>query len=122
MKKFALLLAPALLVGLAAGAEAQMRNTYQQPRDWRMTNTLNSDIRRDIASLRNDINRAESRRTISRREADRLRVYVRETQTTYARYNRNGLNWAEVRDLEMRVNRVRAALRYERRDWDGRPV
>ena len=121
MHKFALLLAPALLVGITASAEAQPRSGNQQPREWRMTNSLNTQVRRDIANLRNDINRAESRKTISRREADRLRWQVREVQQVYARYARNGLNWAEVRDLEMRVNRIRVALRHERRDWDGRP-
>ncbi len=121
MNKFALLLAPALLVGITAGAAAQPRPGYQQPREWRMTNSLNSQIRRDIAQLGNDINRAESRRTISRREADRLRMRLRETRQVYARYARNGLSWAEVRDLEMRVNRIRVALRHDRRDWDGRP-
>ncbi len=127
MRKFILLTtAPLLaLAALTAPAQAQMHqrghdNAYGQPRDWRMTQSRNADIRHDINRLRQDIDRAWARRTISRSEATRLRGMAQDVQRLYARYARNELTWTEVNALESRVNRVRIALRMERRDWDGR--
>lgn len=119
-------LVPALLIGVAATpAQAQMqgpRHGYDQhrPPAWGMTPARNSEIRQDINSLRQAINRAAARRTISAREATGLRADARQIQMLYARYARNGLTRAEVTTLENRVNTVRRQLRLERRDWDGR--
>lgn len=121
----AIAFAPLLAIGFAGSASAQMGNRavhsdHGQPRDWRMTQSRNADIRQDINRLRQDIDRAWARRTISRSEATRLRSAAQDIQRLYARYARNGLTWAEVNALESRVNRIRIALRMERRDWDGR--
>lgn len=122
----AIAFAPLLTIGFAGGASAQMGGhvdhaDHGQPREWRMTPSRNADIRQDINRLRQDIDRAWARRTISRAEATRLRGMAQDIQRLYASYARNGLTWTEVNALEIRVNRVRVALRMERRDWDGRP-
>ena len=126
MTKRLILAVPALAAGLALSAPAQAQmgrdydSNYGQPSGWRMTQSRNADIRQDINRLRQDIDRAWARRTISRAEATRLRDAAHDIQRLYASYARNGLNWREVNALETRVNRVRIALRMERRDWDGR--
>jgi hypothetical protein len=90
------------------------------PQGWNLTPARSGEIRQDISSLNNAINRAAQRRTISTREATTLRRQANDVRRLYAQYQRNGLTRAEVRNLESRVNSVRIALRMERRDWDGR--
>jgi hypothetical protein len=104
-----------VLVATTAFAAAPATAQY-----WRISNAVHNEIRRDINQLENRIDRAERRRTISRREAFGLRRDANNVQRLYHRYSRNGLNRREVADLELRVNRVHQRLRYERRDWDGR--
>lgn len=123
MRKMALTaaaLAAVLAIGTSASAQSRTDSRYGEPRGWSMTSSRNAQIRSDINRLRQDIDRAAARRTISRREADRLRAMARDIQREYARYARGGLTWQEVNRLETRINQVRRALRQERRDWDGR--
>ncbi len=124
MKRFKNFAAPlAATLALAAGltlavpAQAQMRHHEDA---WRMTPQRNAEIRQDINSLRNAIDRAEARRTISKREANGLRSQARDVQRLYGSYARNGLTRQEARAHQSRVNSVRVALRMERRDWDNR--
>ena len=125
MTKFKYLAAPLALAlaigGAAAPASAQVHrqsNTYE--RNWHPTPAANAMIRRDINDLRQAVNRSERRGRLSQREWSRLRNEVRNIQSLYARYSRNGLTRNEVATLEMRINRARMMLRMERRDYDGR--
>ena len=119
MKSFKIFAAPfAIAAGLALAVPAQAQPARHDA--WRLTPARNAEIRQDINSLRTAIDRAAARRTISQREANGLRNQARDIQRLYASYSRNGLTRAEVRNLEVRVNSVRASLRMERRDWDGR--
>lgn len=113
-----LALAPALLVGVAAVPAAARPAPHAAA--WQISPGRNAEIRQDIASLRQAIDRAAYRHTISGREATRLRDDARQIQRLYASYARNGLTRGEVATLEQRVNAVRGQLRLERRDWDGR--
>lgn len=134
MKTFKILAAP---IALAAAALSVAGTAQAQPyggdRDarhharhdarhdgWGLTPARTAQIRQDINSLGNAIDRAAARRTISWREAQGLRRQARDVQRTYAQYQRGGLTRAEVRNLQDRVNSVRVALRMERHDWDGR--
>ncbi len=121
-KYFAAPLALALAIGGATvPASAQnypQDNTYE--RNWRPTPAANAMVRRDINDLRQAVNRSERRGRISHREWSRLRDDVRTIQSLYASYSRNGLTRNEVAALEWRINRARAMLRMERRDYDGR--
>lgn len=128
MKTLRILAAPlALAAGLALAIPAQaqpVRHDSQHqagPRQqaWKLTPARSSQIRQDIGSLNNAIDRAASRRTISQREAQGLRNDARGIQRLYASYARGGLTRPEVRNLQSRVNTVRVALRMERRDWDN---
>ena len=128
MKTFKTIAAPAAILAaalsLAGAAQAQPnghgRNDHGRNDAWRLTPARNSEIRQDINSLRNAVDRAASRRTISQREATGLRRQANDVQRLYAQYARNGLDRNEVQNLQSRVNSVRVALRMERRDWDGR--
>jgi Spy/CpxP family protein refolding chaperone len=111
-------------LSIAGAAQAQPHynsgSRHAAQSGWNMTPSRNNEIRQDINSLRNAIDRAAARRTISPREATNLRRQAQDVQRLYARYQRGGLDRAEVRTLQQRVNSVRVALRMERRDWDGR--
>lgn len=120
MKKFILAaLIPAALAGVAAPALAQPMPPRHNDA-WALTPARNAEIRSDIQRLRADIDRAQARRTISPREASGLRREAADIQRQYAAFSRGRLDRNEVRRLQDRVNDVRAHLRMERRDWDGR--
>lgn len=123
MKTFKMLAAPIAIAAaaLSVAAPAQAQNYGHNGRDaWRLTPARNSEIRQDINSLNKAIDRAAARRTISPREASRLRTDARQVQRLYASYSRDGLSRREVQALQTRVNSVRVSLRMERRDWDRR--
>ncbi|SMF61335.1 hypothetical protein [Allosphingosinicella indica] len=107
-----------VLALVAASATFTAIPAAAQP--WRPAPAVHRQIQNDINQLERRIDRSAQRGVISRREAVSLRRDALDLQRTYNRYARNGLDRSEVRDLEYRINRVHAKLRYERRDWDGR--
>jgi len=120
-KKFAAplaLAAASLVVAMPAQARDNRHDNHQQA--WQQSPARNTQIRQDINSLGNAIDRAAARRTISKREAQSLRSQARDVQRLYQSYARNGLTRNEVAALENRVNKVRGALRMDRRDWNNR--
>ena len=64
--------------------------------------------------------RNDWRDRISEREAAGLRREVRDIRMQFRVFNRNGLDNREFRVLENRIARVKAQLRMERNDRDGR--
>lgn len=118
-KKIAASLALAAASLTIAGV-AQAQPMARHNDGWALTPARNAQIRQDISSLRNAIDRATARRAISPREAQGLRREAQDVQRLYAQYQRGGLDRGEVRNLQDRVNAVRMGLRMERRDWDGR--
>jgi len=56
--------------------------------------------------------------SLSRGEAYRLNVQLRETARLEYRYRRDGLSGWERADLDRRFDRISAAIRYERHDRD----
>lgn len=136
MRKLAKIVAPALIatLGLAAVVPAQAApyarhdDRHDDRRDGRHDNRHNAGrptpgrdnaIRADIFNLSRDIDRAAARRTISNREATRLKREATQVQRLYTSYARNGLTRAESRTLQNRVDQVRQALRTERRDGNN---
>ena len=75
-----------------------------------------SNIRSEINDLNRQINRAEERRTISKREANTLKRDVTQVQRLYTSYARNGLSRDETRTLQNRVDRIQSALKKHSRD------
>lgn len=124
MKTLKMIAAPLALaiasMTIAGTAQAKPWGHNGAERGWNLTPARSAEIRQDINSLNNAINRAAARRTISQREATGLRRQATDVRRLYAQYQRGGLTRAEVRTLESRVNSVRVALRMERRDWDSR--
>ena len=101
-------LAAAMLIGAVSPAMAQ-RTPYRA-----------DQIRAQINELQRRVDRSDYRNRISEREARGLRNDVRDLQATFRAYNRNGLNNAEMRTLNHRIDNIRARLRIERRDWNNR--
>ena len=75
----------------------------------------------EIAQLDRQIDRAQERRLISPREADRLERKVDQLQDLHARYARNGLTRAEERILDQRINTVKRQIASEVADRDRAP-
>lgn len=73
-----------------------------------------------ITQLERDVNRAEARKTISRKEAASLRRDVAKLKQQYRRFNANGIDRNEARALENGIAKVRHHLQVERRDDDRR--
>jgi hypothetical protein len=123
MKKITALAASAVMAATALGAvamptaaSAQVTIRFGAPGYW--TPERSNAIRQQIWNLDRQIDRAAQRGTLSRREAMGLRRDVANLRNQYQIYNRNGLNFQEVRILQQRVNNVRTRLRLERADWD----
>lgn len=123
MKKITALTLSALMtatalgaVAIPAAANAQVTIRFGAPGYW--TPERSNAIRQQIWRLDADIDRASRNRTITRREAIGLKRDVQWLRNQYNAYNRNGLNFQEVRTLQTRVNQVRTKLRLERSDWD----
>jgi opacity protein-like surface antigen len=123
MKKITALAASALMAATALGAaavptaaSAQVTIRFGAPGYW--TPERSNAIRQQIWNLDRAIDRAARNRTISPREAAGLRRDVSRLRGQYQAYNRNGLNFQEVRILQGRVNNIRTRLRLERADWD----
>lgn len=137
MRKFAKIAAPALaaIAALSAVAPASAQSYqgnnhggYDQRHDdrgdyrggWRGDQGQARSIRNQIDQLQNMVERRDGRDRISEREAAGLRRQVYNLRATFNSYNRNGLNRAEVRTLQDRIERVRSRLVHESRDRDGR--
>lgn len=123
MKKITALTASALMAATALGAaaiptaaSAQVGARWGAPGYW--TPERSNAIRQQIWRLDADIDRAAQRRAITPREAIGLKRDAQWLRNQYQAYNRNGLNFQEVRTLQTRINQVRTKLRLERADWD----
>ena len=80
------------------------------------------DLNRQISNLDNRVDRARANRTISAAEHRRLDAQVGQVRATFRQYMRDGrlTNW-ERQNVNVRIDRVQAQLRSERRDNDRRP-
>ena len=131
MSKLSKIIAPAIIAATALGVTlpAQAADYGRNPQSYqnarhndaaRYTPVRNDNVRGEIAQLRRQIDRAAANRTISPREANGLRRDARDLERQYATLARNGLTRAEARMIENRVDRIKVALRSERRDSDRR--
>ena len=75
-------------------------------------------IRAQIAQLEAQVGRSDWRGRISDREANGLQRDVRNLQSRFMSYNRNGLSNSEMRTLEGQIQQIRARIANERRDGD----
>jgi hypothetical protein len=123
MKKMTAFAASALMaatalgaVAIPAAASAQVTIRFGAPGYW--TPERSNAIRQQIWNLDRAVERAAQNRTITRREAVNLRSSIASLRNQFQMFNRNGLNFQEVRILQGRVNNIRTRLRLERADWD----
>ena len=109
--------------GVEISNESELKERLAEAQRWQSharTPQRTAMVRQQIYGLAMDINRAQRRGTISRREAQGLHRAVRNLRSQFRMYNRDGLSAREVHYLEYRANRVRARLRLERFDWNDR--
>jgi len=103
-----LALTVAAAIGLATAAPVQAK--------W--TPIRAEHIRSEIDALEAHVNRADNRDRISEREARDLRRRIADLRGQFHRFNANGLNQAETRKLQARIDKLRARLRMEKHDWN----
>ena len=121
MRKFLISLAVAgSALAVAAPASAQFY-PQQQPGYGRghgynndFGQVRNLQIRVD--NIQRQIERLSQRRAISRNEANGLRSESARVEYRLRNVGRNGLNWRERQDVEMRIARLEQHVRHEVRD------
>lgn len=111
MKKFTRLIAPALVASLALGAAVPATAAKWDGRN---------DYRQQINQLERQVQRAEQRRLISQREAQRLERQVEQLDRLHRTYSRGGFTKGERQALERRIDSVERQITREIRDRDGR--
>jgi hypothetical protein len=110
------------MLAVAAPASAQYGDRYRGDDDNRWRFRQESSINAHQAEIRQRIRFDHRRGFLSTNEAERLRAMLRVTERLEARYRRNGLNFAEARDLHRRLDRLEARVVAEARDgnrWYG---
>lgn len=100
--------AAALALGAAAPASAAPHNGHD-------------NIRQEINQLDRQIDRAQERRLISMREADRLDRKVDQLRDLHVRYAKNGFTGTELRILDQRIDGVKRQIASEVADRDRAP-
>ena len=90
--------------------------------DDRRGGAYGQDLRGRYDAIERRIERGMRDRSISYREADRLRGKLRELKQLDRRYrySEGRLSRWEMRDLDQRADQLERQVRYERRDGDGR--
>ena len=132
MKKFvsALVAVSALAIALPAAADGYDRGSYGYEHgrggDYDRGGDYGrggygQDISRSIERLDSKISRSLAMHRISYREAQRLQWQVREVKQSQRSYWRNDgrLSGWERADLQRKIDRIEASLRWQRNDDDG---
>lgn len=126
----ALVAVSALAIALPAAADGYGRGSYGSEHgrgsdyshggDYRRGG-YGQDISRSIERLSFKIDRSVAMHRISYREGQRLQWQVREVKQTQRSYWRNDgrLSGWERADLQRKVDRIEASLRWQRNDDDG---
>jgi predicted RNase H-like nuclease (RuvC/YqgF family) len=124
MHKLTKIITPALIaiatLGSAGAATAQPYNNHNQNYGNHQTPGRANAIRAQIDDLQRRIERNDNRDRVSEREAAGLRREIRDIRDQFRVFSRDGLNNREFRTLEVRIDRLKARLRVERNDRDGR--
>lgn len=103
MTKFTKFIAPALIASLAIGAAPASAQAWRG----------GDNYREQIKQLDRQIDRAEDRRLITKREADKLERSVDQLQRQHENYARGGLSRDERRTLDLRISKLDREIKYE---------
>lgn len=107
-------LAAALTIGMVAPASAAPHKNA--------AHNNSAAIRNQITQLDRKIDRAESRREITRREATQFDRQVERLETTWRSYARNGFTRSEINTLNTRIRTVENALQKAAKKHSARSV
>ena len=117
MRKF---IVPAVVLAAASVAAPSFAQSYHRPAPQAVSYGSWQSINARQANLDRRIDQGVRTGQLSRREAGRLRAELNSVQRLEAGYRRGGLSGWERADLDRRLDRLAAQVRYERRDWDNR--
>lgn len=112
----------AIAAAASALATAAPAAAWYGGRHFGAQHELSNSVNQHQAEIRQRIRFELRRGFLSPREADRLLVALRATQRLETRYRRNGLSFAEARDLHRRLDRLERRVIAEARDgnrWYG---
>jgi hypothetical protein len=115
MRKILISAALISAASMAAPAAAQYGD-YNRGNDRNYGYDQGRNIEHEIDQIKQRIDRAARRGTISRSEANRLFRRADQLDRLADRYRRNGLSPREHDELQRRVQDLRQQLRFERRD------
>lgn len=115
MRNIRKIIAPAIIASLALGAAVPASAAPWHDRDRGRDN-----YRQQISQLDKQVQRAEQRRLISSREAKGLERKVDQLQQLHRTFARDGLNRAERRALDTRIDNVQRQIARETADRNGR--
>ena len=118
MKKVLLSLAAVAAVAAAVPAAAQPYGNAYGHRGYDQRAWTPVEVR--LERLQERIQRGVQTGRLTRREAQSLRFEFRDLVQRERVYGRDGLSWQERADLEARLDRLAARVRWERRDDDRR--
>jgi len=111
------LISAALLSGVAMSAPAAAQYQQNDQRyGYNNNNRYSAGFERQLDQIEQRIDRLRDRRRISPSEARRLERQADQLDRLHDRYRRNGLSEAEMRDLQSRLQNLRAQVREDRRD------
>lgn len=114
--------AAAALAAVAAPAAAQYRGDHDRweqgryDRDGRNGREVHSRVDDRQEAIARDVRTAVRSGALTRHELTRINAETREIERLEARYVRNGLNAAELRDLNRRLGHLEVVVRHERQD------
>jgi cell division protein FtsB len=120
MRKFLISLAVATsALAVAAPASAQY---YPQQQGYGYNNNYGQvrSLQVRINQIQRQIERLDRRNILSNREARRLRDESRDLERRLARVGRNGLNFRERQNIEIRIARLEQRVRIEANDGNRR--
>jgi hypothetical protein len=111
---FASVAAVVALAGVAAPAAAQSYDHRTERHD--SFRRDDREIARRLEKIDQRIDRGVERRQLSRREAQSLRIELRDIARLSARARNGGLSYREVALIDRRLDRLEIAVKFERND------
>ncbi len=114
----ALIAAAAIAGANPAAAQGWQHNGQHNGSPGHFTPARAEAIRAQLNELQRRVERNDRRDNLSGREYAGLRHDIASVRNQFQRANRNGLTDVEFRVLSRRIDNIRARLRMERADWN----
>lgn len=120
MKKFIIPAIALAAASVAVPAAAQSYDRHDRGDRYEQSYRNWQSISQRKYNLDRRIDQGVRNRSLSYREATRLKAQLNELVRLERNYMRNGLSMRERQDLDSRYDRLSRQVRSERNDWDNR--